>query len=454
MQRWVKVAFIGCLLWWGLAIGLNLNSPLEGLHSIRQADTIFQSYFFCSESADFLRPRIAQRGNGSGIVAGEVPFFSYFVALPCFVTQTWWEAWPRVAAFLWCLLALVGWGLFLRQKYKIFVKEDFWITWFLLFGFSTFVLTHWMIPMPDVMAVALMGWGLWIFEKGKLVSGAKFIISFCAALVLWIMGFSMRPYLFPLILLSESKALMAAAFLSSLLVYQVWYRTWAPMVSERSYYAITAGGPQEFLAFFKDIMWALGERLFRNHLHGVGLILIGALTYGKTFFTVELSLEQKKIFRKYLWFCLLSIAFVLFFRARHVINHGYYLGAAGVGILILLWMSLQTLSVKHRTWFLLAYSCIGIINTQHLFRQKEKQQMQALLEIKKSQNWDPHQKVVIYSKDGRDSPTELFFLKMTGWALDINDFRGPQSCPQGAHYYLLMAEDSPHGGVCTLTDSP
>jgi len=76
----------GLPLWFPLALGLGLRlvqiqAPILGVHSWRQADTAAMARNFVEQGLVFWRPQIDWGGAGSGLVEAEFPLYPYSVAL-------------------------------------------------------------------------------------------------------------------------------------------------------------------------------------------------------------------------------------------------------------------------------------------------------------------------------------------------------------------------------------
>ena len=70
--------------WFPLAVGMvirliNINSPIVGIHSWRQADTAAMARHFNLENSPLWLPQIDWAGASSGYVESEFPIFPYLV---------------------------------------------------------------------------------------------------------------------------------------------------------------------------------------------------------------------------------------------------------------------------------------------------------------------------------------------------------------------------------------
>ena len=186
----------------------NASSPLQGIHTIRQSDTVFAAYSYCMEGTDFLKPKVAHRGTTSGVAIGEFPLYSYIVSLPCQVRGSWSEYDPKFFILFFWILNFLIWTAWAKLYLKLAPsnKDDI-ASLAIIFGFSTFALLYLTISLPDNLAFLLIGLAAYLqISDFRLLNRtlSQKSISILSAL-LFILGFAVRPYLIPLILLVHRR---------------------------------------------------------------------------------------------------------------------------------------------------------------------------------------------------------------------------------------------------------
>lgn len=389
-------------------------SPLEGIHEIRQADTLFSGYSYCKEDTEFLKPRIAHRENTSGIAIGELPAFSYLISLPCQWTGVWTEWAPKLITWILLILSFFVWSLWFRRFYP--ERWPGYLGFAILFFCSTQVQVHWAIPIPDVLVVLLMGVMLLIQDSQRWLSILIFALCF------WI-----RPYYLPLLALVNRKTLWPVYVAPCLGIYFFWYKHWI-QYSEIQYYNTRVIPISELIQVLPQTLLAVATRVLRNELNFVGLIF--------------LWFAWRKIRYDY-WLWLVAVAalvFIIGLKGDHLMNHGYYLGAFSVMALILMAFGLKQMSEARANWVLLVYILVLVANVQHLWRHRglEMQaQMQALLA---EQQVSESAKIATFVTSWPQDPTYLYWAKRTGWAIAERDFDSQKPCPEKADFYLLREQ--------------
>jgi hypothetical protein len=389
-----------------------INSPLQGLHSIRQADTLFQAYSFCYEHSSFFKPRILDRGLTSGISVGELPVFSFLVSLPCQLGGEWNEWWPRVFSMILGFLCCWQWGSNLRERTPSWKQVGGMKTFLILSLFSTFSMTHLMIPIPDACALLLVGLACRLrWQKNSILTG-----------ILFTLGFLIRPYLFPLIGLLSNRRSMGYSCAFSVVGYIIWYKVWVPYASEVSYFAVNMD--LLFGEGLQDGVLALFERLLRNHFQFI-MIFPWIMALQKNDFHVK----------KWSFWGLASCLLVLLVKSQHLSSHGYYLAAAFIYFSFAMFQSLANVSGKLISAYLILFLVISILNTQHLFRNRYGDYQQNLRAQIPDRLIASELLAASFTADEEKNPTDLYLLKIPGWALSSKDWKG--QCPRGASLVIL-----------------
>lgn len=145
-----------------------------------------------------------------------------------------------------------------------------------------------------------------------------------------------------------------------------------------------------------------------------------------------LDWSKSRIFGLSLWIG--SILLVLVGKGMHILNHNYYLFAACWISLIFIYLEVQNWSFGKRNLFLSFYILIGISGTFHQWRVPQPFLGNLIAEEIQKKHIPENAKIAVYISD---NPQFLYWAHRTGWVLFEKDFQGPESCPQGADYYLL-----------------
>lgn len=409
----------------GAAFFLNWNAPLQGVHSIRQSDTVYAAYSYCTERADFLKPRIAHRGLSSGIAIGEFPLYSYILSLPCQIRGGWSEGDVKFFILLFWLLNLWIWTRW-AHKYLYMTKLDR-ASLAILLMFSSFSLLFMTISLPDNLALFLVGWAANISLEEK---KSKTWLS----TILFVLAFAIRPYFIPLLLLVHRRfwpmfwtAVMCVG------VYLVWYKWWV-LKSDLQYYYTS-------LPPLKEVLGDLPH-------YGGRLLMVFLREMFHYFFVLLLFWKWKALDRRELLGLLGSIALVILARGEHAIVHSYYFWAAAIFIFLCLARTLATLSPKSRLWALVVYALIGLLQTQHEFHRQAEHRSNQLQQLVQESQMPPDAKVAVFVGEGSCSTHYLYWMKHQGWCFYEKEFKGPSSCPEGANYYFRFEGETPILRAC------
>lgn len=406
------------------------SSPIEGVHAIRQADTLFAGWSYCRENTEFLKPKIAHRGDTSGVSIGEFPLASMVFALPCKLTGTWNEGAVKTIVLLLLLLNAGLWGTFLRRRWP--ERWPGWDWFLLVWLFSTHTLLHFTIALPDPLAFALIATAGLGFQAARDSKGPYLGAILCrlGASALFVIAFGMRPYLVPLLpLVIPGRPWRVGTVIACALFYLLWFKWWI-LQSEVSYYATEATAFKETAEKAGPILWALIEAVLRNALNFVGL-----------WWLIAAFRAQKD--RTMMWLWLGSFALVLALRAPMIINHKYYLGAAM--LLTTIWCLWGVRRAPG--WLAWIYLLVGVVNTQHYWHGKNVMAMRRVETEITRHELAPDEKIAIYI--GESQPVTYFYwAKRPGWGFLSKDFRGLDHCPPAAAWALIETDQGPSLEPC------
>lgn len=434
----------------------NIDSPLQGIHSIRQADTLGAARSYCVEHAEFLKPLIAHRGAGAGVNIGEFPVVSWLLSLPCQLRGEWDELRPKILALIFFLAAGVLWGLLWRRIFRSEVsKKDGLplnpsdlLSWILFWIFPTYQLLHGFLPIPDSAALAciaaagLCSWRLG--ESPPASRGRRWLLELLSV-SFFVLGFAIRPYLIPLWLVTQrSHREKILSFTLCCAFYLAWYRWWGPTHSEFPYYATSVTPFDETLRQSGAILGALAELLLRDLTHVIALIpLLLVLSSGRRppgFALVSATAVG-------------SLLLVLVLRGPQILHHSYYLGAFIVTALPLLAWTWSRWHSRWRPWALSLFLLISVANTQHEFHRQGAARATEVRALLAEKNPPPVDKIAVYVGD-RLNPPYLYWVQRTGWSFPAGEFKGLDSCPAGARWALYENAGRMAFETCQSANAP
>lgn len=431
-----------------------LPSPLQGIHRIRQADTLFAAYSYCIENTNFSSPRISHRENTSGIAIGEYPLFSYLLSLKCKLTGQWDEWTPKLLTWLLFFLGLFVWFKIFLQIFRLSFKRDQVISFFFIMVFCTQMHLHWMIPIPDILTVTLLGMSYWFLYQSQLRSLTSWLSNiFCfLSAVFFAVGFNIRPYflfLFFLPFITElaTASLFKRDFLKhfwtafferfihryfywflltaifTLGLYFYWYKL-NIFKTEIYYYNLDITPLSQLWLHCVEIIKALFEQILRNHLNFIGL---WPLLYAcrKDRQAVGLTL-----------LALLNAFFIVAIKANHIINHGYYLGLTSLLLAAVVWRGFIDFSERKKIAFISLYFLIFIANNQHLWNHDGLRNWRLMQKLVAENSVRPEDQLVSYATQHLDDTGYLYWAKRTGWAYPEAQFDKNKPCPWGGEFFL------------------
>lgn len=400
---------------------LFLNSTsesLSGIHAHRQSDTLFTAYSFCVGDSSFFYPKLSFRGDTPGVAIGELPIFSALVAAPCLLTGYWSELFPKIFSLLLFVIAiLLGMKLYEgRFHTKLKHKLDLFV---IAVSVSLF-LAHLTIPIPDSLALVLM-------LSAGVLSLKRNLNSLIFAVVLFTLGFAIRPYLAPLVFLvftQRSMQIISTVFCAAF--YLLWFKWWDTKVTDIPYYAIHVANPIETLKILPSLLGDLLQALFRNVWNYV------------LFIPFVIGFYKKPIWGLYF---VMSVCFIVLFRADHWINHNYYFMSSAVISTFVVWYVLESVlrTTARRTLVILSI-LIGLASVQHLWHHSQHRWDQVLPEMVATHNIQWEERVAVVMPF---NPQYFYWMKRIGgfWepeGLATTDFR--LHCPQWASWVLYRPD--------------
>ncbi|MGE0632866.1 MAG: hypothetical protein AB7O96_10680 [Pseudobdellovibrionaceae bacterium] len=418
-SSWVSAVLAFGLIVFAVLYFQNFEYLLRGVHKIRQADTLFTGYSYCFEGTEFLKPKVANRENTSGVSIGEFPLFSYLISIPCKMTGQWSETFPRYFSIFIFLLNGLLWGAWIKKRNP----QILFSSWLIFFFFCSLQLLHLSIPLPDGLALLFMGGALFLWEE-KGMHQTYFWIS---GLFLFGVGFLMRPYLFPLVFLYWDKKTWTAALALCGALYFFWYKYWIFKYSEVSYYLTRVVNPEDLVPQIPGLILPIIEISIIEMMNYVGLFLI-------LFFV--------KDFKKEIAIWALVCIMVIGARGKHFINHNYYLLAGSLVISIVMTLAWNKIKNRCRTGILLLFVLIGIGLNQHLWK-APKEKWQIDLERMANEKVPKDAKVASYIGV---SPQWLYLSKRTGWMFKPEKYT--DQCPEGAAWALILKDELPEFIPC------
>lgn len=463
-MKFAGVFFAGLLVWAGL-FSQSWERPLQGLHSHRQADTLFVAFSYCLEpGAEFLKPRILHRGDTPGVAVGEFPLFSWLVSLPCQVSGEWSETWAKTVTLGIYFLAALAWTFWWRRRLReMGVEASPWVG-MTIFSFMALYMGNLSIPLPDALAallVALSGWfapslarpaaaaldflpstATTTSDSSKEIrsfssSWRQLAISWSLSFLLFGLAFLVRPYvIFLLPLVHRGWRPFWINLGVCVVAYFVWFKWWAVQQSDVLYYNTTISGLAKTLGDFLPSLGASLEQLFIEHWNVVGIywVVLGARRFP--------ALGA-------VW--LLSLLGVLLLRGSHIHNHHYYLLAASLVGFVLLWVGFSLVKPKWQFVGLVLYVLVGFVHNQHLWRgtPPERDEWRLIQAQMQSMQVPPNAKLSVSWED----PIPLYFAKRTGTLMGAS---GPPTgaCALGTSHYLFYDESRlPVLRLCTNWNS-
>ncbi|OLP15633.1 hypothetical protein BST81_25095 [Leptolyngbya sp. 'hensonii'] len=182
------------LLITGLSTRLyNLQSPILGIHSWRQADTAAMARNFYENGYNFLYPQVDWGGNSSGYCETEFPIYSYIIALIYKFTGVF-EAYGRLLSIIFALIGIY----FLYRLIEDYLgkKTAFWSCLiYSILPLNIYYSRTFQAESMTLMAgiISIYGFSCWLNsgKKWQLLSSACFLALACLLKVLPIVYFGL-----------------------------------------------------------------------------------------------------------------------------------------------------------------------------------------------------------------------------------------------------------------------
>jgi len=431
-----------------------LDIPLMGPHKTRQADTLFTGYSYCIGDSTFFYPKVAHRENTDGIAIGEFPLFSALISLPCRWTGEWSEVTAKIITYILWILNFFVWSQWYyrrqrltdqlsspsvkdRMPYSYDSYDSNEVKWgfLLFFVFSPLTITYLLMPLPDNLGLLSIGLAalFWQKQPSSQKNGTPYpSLLWCLGSLLFALGFLIRPYLFPLLLVtapSLRSGLLSFGF--CVLGYLFWFKYW--IHHTQIWYYLTDTKP--FTSLFTNgwkVPKSLFDQLSLNHLSYIGVI------------PFYLALKKNK---QLLLAWIFSLLFILLLKGDHFVNHAYYFMAAGFISIIAMCDGFWNLSKKTQTVYRYAYVFLGLYLVQHHWHKPDNQRYLTLPQLMENQKIALTDRIAVYDTF---SPQTLYLAKHVGWYLEKDQWKGPSSCPKGARWALLFdpKDDHPYLVTC------
>jgi hypothetical protein len=435
----VRVYFYCTLLVLSILIGFSWNGSLLGSHKIRQGDTLFTAYSYCKEDgASFLYPKTVFRGDTSGVAIGEFPIYSWLLSLPCRMTGEWSDSTARLTSLLLFFLGLYIWGLFFQSR--LHQKWPGWPIYLMLSLFSSQVLTHYFIILPDVASFLLIGISSFLYEKNSKFIHIDTFVFKPLSIIFFVMGFLTRPYMIPLLAIIfpfdwkafKNSMKKAAPFLvMSVLAYGFWFKYWSTH-SEVTYFAINFK-LVDFINQWQAIVSATATRIFRDVLNIIGLILIG-------YFSLKKKMNTSDALNIFGAIILIWIA-----TTYAVINHGYYLNAVSLIATYFMLSHWNELAKKWAALFIFLWVLIGLASNVHQFDPKRSiSEQDHFNQIKLKFEIKDFEKIVVYQEGWIPEP--FYRMRAVGHSWPQETFNEGKSCPKNVRVFYLANEK--RAGYC------
>ncbi len=409
----------------GILIGIlffaySLQTMLNGPHQMRQVASVYPAYFYCTENADFLYPKIGARENEAGVAISEFPIYAYAVGKICQLKGSWDEATPRVFSIVMALLAASLLYSFVSKRYDVVDRMSHpRLIFFSIFFFVPITWTFFTIPMPESTALVFYFFAGHLWQSAPKTLGWKSWLA-CASFCL---GFLIRPYyVLLLFLFLPHVAQIIFVLTSCIFLFWLWYRYWAPLVTTNpGYFGINFESKTRILESLPRAFAHLPERIL-EHTAAVGLASFFLLRH-----------KQRYLILLYI----ASVAMMYVLKPTHVAAHAYYLMGAGVIAVVVLFLSMAEMKPKWQAWFLAGLFVFTFSNTWHNFRINPS--LDAIADqVAKVGGIPEDAKVASYM--GSSASEWLYYIKRTGFELPETAFKG--ACPEGAEYYVIREPDA------------
>lgn len=393
------------------------NPPLEVAHNWRQTTVTMVARNFYEVDSNIAFPRVDFAGEKSGITGMEFPLLNYLIYLVSLVFgYTHWYG-----RLINLVVSSIGAYYFFLIIRRFFNERLAFYSAVLLLSSLWFIYSRKI--MPDTFSTSLVITGFWFGSKylegdgNKWLNVLSFIILTLAGILSKIPVAFLMVFFLPFILRKHVTSGRKIVFLLSCLLILIpvvfWYFYWVPyLVKEYGFWHFFMGN--SLSTGIKDIFSNAGSTL--AHFYDAAFKFIG---FG--LFAVGLVLSVFRKERKILLVFLLGlIAFlpVIFKGGYTFAHHSYYIIPFIPVMAIAGGYTLTCIpSVKIAITILILVCAENVLNRQHDFRLKEKEEAIIYLEEALNQVSEPDELIVINSDN---VPTPMYFAHRKGW-LATND---------------------------------
>jgi len=397
----------------------NINYPIFDSHHWRQADGYAIAKNFYVIDANILYPRVNHAGELSGIMGSEFPIMNYIVFLLYKLFGVhWWQG--RLVNLL---ASSVGCFYF----YKII---DRFIDKNLAFNATIILIVsiwfaHSRKFMPDVFSTSLVIIGVYygisyLKDKRNLLSLALYAVFIAFGLLSKLPSFIIIAFLTPFILDKSIPIKYKSIFIATSILIVIpaifWYFYWAPYLTRQYgfYYFFMGSSLSTGLSHLINEWPAMLKRFYSDAFFFIAF----------TFYIVGIL---RLIFIKNVKLLLIfTSAFILQLGlmlkgGETFVHHTYYIIPFVPIMALFSAYGLEIIKVyKYKLLILLAIAIECILNQQHDFRQKPKQEYKLELSDLTNRFSSPNDLIAI---NGDIDPTHLYLANRKGWTLNSNDLK-------------------------------
>jgi len=411
-QRFLKDIRFWIVFFFVIRLFAITNPPLEVAHNWRQTTVTMVARNFYEVSPDILYPRVDIAGEKSGITGMEFPFLNYLIYL---VSQVFgYTHW--YGRLINLVISSLGIFYFFRLVKKYFDENIAFYGSIVLLSSIWFAYSRKIMPDTFSMSLTLMGF---YFGTNYLEGKSKQIVNLVLYFVLTLIGvISKLPSGFILVLFLlffadkeisfKSKIIFAVTSALMLVPIVYWYFAWVPYLVERyGFWHFFMG--KGFVEGFNEICQHLNDTL--AHFYDAALKYIG---FAMIVFGIYKSVVDKnKTLLYVLLFSFLTFLVIIFKSGFTFAHHTYYI-IPFVPVMALLCGYGITMIVNQKARLLIIVAIVleGILNQQHDFFLKDKEQAILSLESTMDKYSDRKDLVVINSDE---YPTPMYFSHHKGW---------------------------------------
>ncbi|MEO8150225.1 MAG: glycosyltransferase family 39 protein [Bacteroidia bacterium] len=392
------------------------NPPLEVAHNWRQTTVTMVARNFYEVDANVFYPRIDFAGEKTGITGMEFPFFNYLIYLVSllFGYQHWYGRLINLIVSSFGIMYFFK----LAEKYfspKIAFNAAFILLVSLWFCYSRKI-------MPDTFSMSLLFIGMFYgsnyLDRGNKTRDLLFYFIFCLVATLSKISSAYILVVFaPLILDSKIAVKPKIIFLFSSLIYlsvvSSWYFYWVPfLVKEYGFWHFFMG--KSFAEGANDIWNNLNNALSR--FYDTSLKYTGFAAFVAGLFLMFKRGERRLAYT--FLFAFPAFLILVFKEGFNFSHHTYYVIPFVPVMALVAGYAVSAITNKKIAFIvLLAIAVEGILNQQHDFRIKDKDEK--LLQLESDlDKFSKRNDLVIFNCG--QYPTPMYFAHRKGW-VDTNE---------------------------------